>query len=223
MAMGEWVDNPHSETALSNILPCVDQRTTNQTLIQSKKVVNDIVNIVNQFIYTFADTNPSPQLNPPYYYNQSGPLMPPLCYPYDNQLQVRQCIPFEVSMTNASLVWQNFTCTVSASGLCTDVGRVTPDMYGQLVAAVNISIALQLYTPPLLGFQDCNFVRDTFRNITSSHCPPIKHNLRTVNAGLALISVGVMLCLALWLLYANRPQREEVFAKLSLRIKSSCR
>ncbi|GFZ15933.1 hypothetical protein Acr_25g0003420 [Actinidia rufa] len=221
MAMGEWVDNPHAETALSNILPCVDQRTTNQTLIQSKEVITDIVNIVNQYIYTYANTNPPPQANS-YYYNQSGPLMPPLCYPYDKQLQVRQCVPFEVSMGNASLAWKNFTCTLSASGLCTSVGRVTPDMYGQLVAAVNISIALQFYAPPLLSFQDCNFVRDTFRNITSDYCPPLEHHLRMVNAGLALISVGVMLCLALWLLYANRPQTEEVFAKLSLRIKSGC-
>ncbi|KAF7132660.1 hypothetical protein RHSIM_Rhsim09G0101000 [Rhododendron simsii] len=223
MAMGEWVDNSHAETALSNILPCVDQRTTNQTLTQSKQVVNDIVNIVNQFIYTIADTNPSPQANYPSYYNQSGPSMPPLCYPYDSQLQVRQCTSFEVSMENASLVWQNFTCTVSASGLCTSVGRVTPDMYGQLVAAVNISVALQRYAPPLLSLQDCNFVRDTFRNITSNYCPPLEHDLQTVNAGLALISVGVMLCLALWLLYANRPQREEVFAKLSFKIKNTCR
>ncbi|KAH7841213.1 hypothetical protein Vadar_027162 [Vaccinium darrowii] len=223
MAMGEWVDNSQAETALSNILPCVDQRTTNQTLIQSKQVINDIVNIVNQFIYTFADTTPSPQANYPSYYNQSGPLMPPLCYPYDGQLQVRQCTSFEVSMANASLVWQNFTCTVSASGLCTSVGRLTPDMYGQLVAAVNVTVALQLYAPPLLSFQDCNFVRDTFRNITSNYCAPLEHDLQTVNAGLALISVGVMLCLALWLLYANRPQREEVFAKLSLKIKNSCR
>ncbi|KAI8538981.1 hypothetical protein RHMOL_Rhmol09G0145700 [Rhododendron molle] len=223
MAMGEWVDNSHAETALSNILPCVDQRTTNQTLTQSKQVVNDIVSIVNQFIYTIADTNPSPQANYPSYYNQSGPSMPPLCYPYDGQLQVRQCTSFEVSMENASLVWQNFTCTVSASGLCTSVGRVTPDMYGQLVAAVNVSVALQRYAPPLLSLQDCNFVRDTFRNITSNYCPPLEHDLQTVNAGLALISVGVMLCLALWLLYANRPQREEVFAKLSFKIKNTCR
>ncbi|XP_028119619.1 uncharacterized protein LOC114317120 [Camellia sinensis] len=224
MAMGEWVDNSHAETALSNILPCVDQRTTNQTLIQSRQVVNEIVNIVNQFIYTFADTNPPPQANLPYYYNQSGPSMPPLCYPYDSQLQVRQCaVPYEVSMANASLVWQNFTCTVSESGLCTSVGRLTPNMYGQLVAAVNITIALQLYAPRLLSLQDCNFVRDTFRSITSDYCPLLEHHLRTVNAGLALISVGLMLCLALWLLYANRPQREEVFAKLSLRIRSSCK
>jgi len=95
-------------------------------------------------------------------------------------------------------------------------------MYTQMVAAVNISIALQLYAPPLLSLQDCNFVRDTFRNITSSHCPPLQHHLQTVNAGLAIISVGLMLCLALWLLYANRPQREEVFANISSQIKSSC-
>lgn len=95
-------------------------------------------------------------------------------------------------------------------------------MYGQMVAAVNISYALQHYTPLLLNLQNCNFVRDTFKNITTSYCPPLEHDLRIVNAGLAMISVGVMLSLALWMLYANRPQREEVFVKLSLRIKGSC-
>lgn len=95
-------------------------------------------------------------------------------------------------------------------------------MYGQMVAAVNISYALQHYTPPLLSLQNCNFVRDTFRNITLNYCPPLEHYLRVVNAGLAVISVGVMLSLALWILYANRPQREEVFAKLTLRIKGGC-
>lgn len=102
MAMGEWMDNPQSESALSNILPCVDQRTSNQTLIKSKEVVTNIVNVVNQFIYTYANANPSPtDLN---YYNQSGPLMPPLCYPYDANLQDRQCGSIEVSMENASVV-----------------------------------------------------------------------------------------------------------------------
>ncbi|XP_059655422.1 uncharacterized protein LOC132302548 [Cornus florida] len=221
MAMGEWVDNPHAETALTNILPCVDQRTTNQTLFQSKEVINDIVNIVDQYIDNVANSNPPPQIIPSYY-NQSGPTMPRLCHPYDNQLQDYPCPSQEVSTANASLVWQSYICTESAPGFCGSVGRLTSDMYGQLVAAVNISFALEHYTPPLLSFQDCNFVRDTFRNITSGHCPPLQHYLQMVNAGLGLISVGVMLCLALWLFYANRPQREEVFVKLSSRIKGSC-
>lgn len=99
------MDNPHAETALSNILPCVDQETTNQTLVQSKEVINDIVNMVNRFVDTFANSNPppQPQLNPNYY-NQSGPPVPHLCYPYDSQLQDRQCSTQEVSMANASLV-----------------------------------------------------------------------------------------------------------------------
>lgn len=113
-------------------------------------------------------------------------------------------------------VWQNYTCEVSEFGLCTTPGRVKPDIYTQLVAAVNESYALQHYTPRLLSLQNCNFVRDTFQTITSSYCPPLEHYLKIVNAGLALISVGVLLCLVLWVLYANRPQREEAFAKLSL-------
>ncbi|KAL0463493.1 UNVERIFIED_CONTAM: hypothetical protein Slati_0236900 [Sesamum latifolium] len=221
MAMSEWVENPHAETALSNILPCVDQRTTNQTLFKSKQVINDIANMVNGFVGSVANSNPPPQASSSYY-NQSGPLIPALCYPYDSQLQDRTCSAQELSMENASLVWQNYTCTVSANGLCSSVGRLTPNMYTELVAAVNVSYALEHYAPPLLNLQNCNFVRDTFRNITSSYCPPLEHYLRLVNAGLALISVGVMLSLALWILYANRPQREEVFAKLSSRLRGSC-
>lgn len=212
VAMGEWVNNPHAETALGNILPCVDQRTTNQTLIQSKLVINDIVNVVNTFIYTYANSDP-PKDNI-YYYNQSGPLMPPLCYPYDSNLQDRECGMQEVSMKNASLVWQNYTCIMSPSRLCTTVGRVTPDIYLQLVAAVNESYALEYYAPPLLSLQDCNFVRETFKTIASNYCPPLEHHLHMVDAGLGLISVGVMLCLVLWIFYANRPQREEEFVKM---------
>ncbi|KAK6122327.1 hypothetical protein DH2020_043947 [Rehmannia glutinosa] len=222
MAMGEWVEHPHAETALSNILPCVDQRTTNQTLFKSKQVINDIVNIVNGFVETVANSNPPPQAAS-IYYNQSGPFIPQLCYPYDSELQDRACSAQELSMENASLVWQNYTCTVSANGLCSSIGRLTPKIYTELVAAVNVSYALEHYAPPLLSLQNCNFVRDTFRSITSSYCPPLEHYLQTVNAGLALISVGVMLSLALWIMYANRPQREEVFACISSSIRGSCR
>ncbi|XP_030447983.1 uncharacterized protein LOC115670764 [Syzygium oleosum] len=217
MAMEEWVENPHAESALSNILPCVDQRTTNQTLVQSKQVIMDIVHVVNQFIYTYANTYPA-QGNL-YYYNQSGPMMPPLCSPFDSVLKDRQCGSQEVSIANASLVWENYTCQVSASGICTTPGRITPAIYMQLVGAVNESYALEHYAPPLLSLQNCNFVRDTFQEITKTHCPPLESHLRLVNAGLGLISIGVMLCLVLWILYANRPQREEVFVKLSLPIK----
>ncbi|KAK8265355.1 hypothetical protein V6Z11_D12G172600 [Gossypium hirsutum] len=111
LAMEEWVENSHAETALSNILPCVDQRTTNHTLTQSKQVINSLVKVVNTYIYTFANSNPSPDDNR--YYNQSGPSMPPLCSPFDSQLQDHQFGSNEVSMANASLVWQNFTCISS--------------------------------------------------------------------------------------------------------------
>lgn len=218
MAMEQWVENPKAETALSDILPCVDQATTNQTLTQSKQVINDIVNVVNTYIYTFANSDPSKD-DTTRYYNQSGPPMPPLCYPFDSQLQDRQCTSQEVTMANASLVWKDYVCEVSASAQCLTIGRVTPDIYNQLVAAVNQSYALEHYAPPLLSFQDCNFVREAFQDITTDHCPPLEHHLKLVNAGLGLISVGVLLCLVLWILYANRPQREEVFVKFPLPIK----
>lgn len=95
-------------------------------------------------------------------------------------------------------------------------------MYEQLVAAVNISNALQHYAPILLSLQDCNFVRDTFRYIVFDYCPPLEHQLQIVNAGLGLISVGVMLSLVLWIIYAYRPGEEEVSAKGLFTYKGSC-
>lgn len=214
VAMGEWVANPHTESALSNVLPCVDQRTTNKTLFQSKQVINNIANVVNTFIYATANINVTQ--GSPGSYNQSGPRMPTLCYPFDSQFQERQCTDQEVSSANASMVWKNYECEVSESGICTTVGRVTPEIYLQIVAAVNESYALEHYTPPLLSLQNCNFVRDAFTKITSSYCPPLNHYLKIINVGLGLISVGVLLCLVLWILYANRPRRREVFEKSSL-------
>lgn len=96
------MDHPHAETALSNILPCVDHRTTNQTLIQSKKIVNDIVGVVDQFVYNFANANPPP--GSPNYRNQSGPQMPALCYPYNSQLQESRCGDNDVTIENAATV-----------------------------------------------------------------------------------------------------------------------
>ena len=93
---------------------------------------------------------------------------------------------------------------------------MTPEIYSQLVAAVNESYALEHYTPLLLNLQNCNFVRDAFTGITTSYCPPLNHYLKIINAGLGLISVGVLLCLVLWILYANRPGKGDVFVKLSL-------
>ncbi|KAL8142032.1 hypothetical protein V2J09_015064 [Rumex salicifolius] len=197
-AMQEWAENPQAETALSDILPCVDEKTTNRTLLESKKVVAGVVNIVNQFIYTYADTN-----------RPHGPLMPPLCYPFDDHMEDRQCSQQEVSMLNASLVWQRYVC-VAENDMCVSMGRLTPAMYEELVTAVNVSYAIKHYTPPMLSLQNCNFVRDVFVKLSSGYCPGLEHNLGVVNAGLGMISVGIMLCLVIWILCADRPQREEV-------------
>ncbi|CAL0323662.1 unnamed protein product [Lupinus luteus] len=87
--------------------------------------------------------------------------------------------------------------------------KVTPEIYLQLVAAVNESYALEHHTPLLLSLQNCNFVRYTFTRIISSYCPLLNHYLKIINAGLGLISVAVLLCLVLWILYANRSGSEE--------------
>ncbi|KAL0825336.1 hypothetical protein Bca101_049013 [Brassica carinata] len=144
VAMKEWVDHPQAETALSSILPCVDEQTTNQTLTQIKVVINSIVTVVNTFVYAFANTNPSPD---------------------------RQCL---LSAAPSTQTWK---------------------------------IASPRHVLMILGVVELH-MREYYIGLLSA----LERNLRVVIAGLGMISVRVLLCLVLWLFYANRPQREEVFA-----------
>lgn len=200
-AMDEWAQHPRAETALSNILPCVDESTTNRTLYQSKYVVVQLVTLVNRAISALSNRKP--------YHLHPGQLMPYLCSPYDPNLNDRQCLSREVTFDNAATAWQDYTCNAPDADACSGPRTVTPEIYGQLVSAANASYALHHYAPLMLNFQDCRFVRDTFSSIASQYCPPLERDLRLVSAGLALVAAGFVLGLIL-VLFADRPRREDV-------------
>ncbi|PQQ05350.1 uncharacterized protein Pyn_29109 [Prunus yedoensis var. nudiflora] len=58
-------------------------------------------------------------------------------------------------------------CEVSSAGICTTPGRLTPNFYSQMEAAVNVSYGLYRYGPFLVDLQDCTFVRDAFTNVSN--------------------------------------------------------
>ncbi|KAF0918338.1 hypothetical protein E2562_023513 [Oryza meyeriana var. granulata] len=200
-AMDEWAQHPQAETALSNILPCVDESTTNQTLYQSKHVVVILVGLVNRAISALSNRRP--------HHKHPAQFMPYLCSPYDANLTDRQCKSKEVTFDNATTAWLNYTCMVPDADLCSGPRTITPEIYSQLVLAANVSYALYHYAPLMLNLQDCKFVRSTFSSIASQYCPPLWRDLSLVSAGLALIACGFILGLFL-MLFADRPQREEV-------------
>jgi hypothetical protein len=101
--MDEWVRYPQAETALNNLLPCVDERTTNRTLYQSKEVVVQMVKIVNRVISSIGKSQ-SQSGGGSQYRRKSKPPLPYLCSPYDTGLQDRECKSREVPIGNASLV-----------------------------------------------------------------------------------------------------------------------
>lgn len=212
VAMKEWVAHPYAETALDQILPCVDVATAEQSLNQSKEVTSKVVAVVNTVLNTIANSNLPPNAGS-LYYNQSGPLVPTLCNPYTVRLDERQCKAGEVNLTNAPQVWKNYTCTVSSSGICATTGRITPDIYKQLVLAVNISYGLYHYTPFLVSLEDCTFVRVTFGDITENYCPGLREHLSWVYIGLALVSTGIMLSIIFWVVYSKQRRRRDEYLK----------
>eukprot|EP00262_Sarcandra_glabra_P005017 TRINITY_DN1625_c0_g2_i2.p1 TRINITY_DN1625_c0_g2~~TRINITY_DN1625_c0_g2_i2.p1 ORF type:complete len:519 (-),score=35.57 TRINITY_DN1625_c0_g2_i2:173-1729(-) len=214
VAMDEWVLHPHAHTSLDDILPCVDTATANESFYQSKQVTFQLVNVVNGVITNISNQNFPPRAGPPLYYNQSGPLVPILCNPFASDMTNRECMTGEVDLKNATQVWRSFLCNVSANGICTTVGRLTPSLYAQMTSAVDISYALYRYGPFLAQLQDCTFVRDTFGTISRSDCPNLQKYSKWVYTGLVLVSTAIMLSLIFWVVYA-RERRHRKFNKKS--------
>ncbi|CAL5444156.1 unnamed protein product [Camellia sinensis] len=214
-AMDEWVQNPTAHTALDDILPCVDSTTAQQTLSQSKEVNFQLVGIVNGIITNVSNINaPSPGAAHPLYYNQSGPLVPVLCNPFNSDMSARICAAGEVDFNNATQVWKNYVCQVSASNICNTTGRLTPQIYEQMESVVNVNYGLYHYSPFLIGLLDCSFVRDTFSSISVHQCPDLSQYSKWIYTGLAIVSAAVMLSLIFWVVYARERQHRK-YTKLS--------
>ncbi|KAF3628742.1 hypothetical protein FXO38_28084 [Capsicum annuum] len=90
----------------------------------------------------------------PFYYNQSGPVLPILCNLFNPDLTSHNCGPAEVDLDNATQVLNNYVCQVSPSGICITPGRLTPTLYSQMAAAVNMSSGLYHYSPFLVELQN---------------------------------------------------------------------
>ncbi|OVA03304.1 hypothetical protein BVC80_517g5 [Macleaya cordata] len=211
IAMDEWVEHPTAYTALDDILPCVDNATATETLLRTKEATHQLVGVVNQVITNVSNINFSPNFAP-LYYNQSGPLIPVLCDPFHPDLTDRQCSTGEVDLNNATQVWQSYVCQVSPTGICTTVGRITPDFYTQMTAAVNVSYGLYHYGPFLVNLEDCTFVRETFAEISKDYCPGLRRYSKWTYIGLVMVSAAVMLSLIFWVIYA-RERRHRVYTK----------
>ncbi|OMO90765.1 hypothetical protein COLO4_18901 [Corchorus olitorius] len=211
VAMHDWIQHPTAQTALDDILPCVDNSTAQETLLKSKEVTSQLVEVINQVITNVSNINFSPNF-PPMYFNQSGPLVPILCNPFNADFSDRICSPGEVNADNATEVWRNYVCQVSPTGICTTPGRLTPAFYDQMTAVVNVGSALYNYAPFLVQLQDCTFVRETFTGIYVEHCPGLRRYSKWIYIGLVMVSTAVMLSLIFWVIY-GRERRHRLYAK----------
>lgn len=104
VAMEDWVQYPTAHTALDDILPCIDNTTAQETLLRSKDVTYQLVNVVDFVLINISNKNFSPQIGPPFYFNQSGPQVPILCNPFNSDYSNRQCSSGELDFQNATMV-----------------------------------------------------------------------------------------------------------------------
>jgi hypothetical protein len=204
VAMQEWVAHPYAKTTLDAILPCVDPQTGANTLLQSKAIVSTIASNVDLAITIVANNN-NQLAGPPLFYNQSGPAVPTICNPYGAAPNYadQACPAGSLTFATAPQAWSHFICP-SINGICSGPGRLTQDLYNQLAAASNVSYGLEQYSPFLVDLEDCQTVRNTFTAIQTQHCHRMRKDTKWVWVGLAIISVGSMLSILLWMLYIRR-------------------
>ncbi|KAL6335829.1 hypothetical protein AAG906_040545 [Vitis piasezkii] len=201
VAMNEWVQHPTARTALDDIL-------------LSKDVTFQLVNVVNNFITNVSNKNfpTQAELEPSVSYNQTGPLVPVLCNPYQPNKTRRVCEAGEVDFNNAAQEWNKYICEVSADGICTTPGRLTPKLYNQMSTAANVSTALYHHGTFLAGLQDCSFVRKTFTDIIKDYCPGLRRYSEWIYIGLTMVSSAVLLSLIIWISY-TRPKRGKEYIR----------
>ncbi|KAE8056333.1 hypothetical protein FH972_013114 [Carpinus fangiana] len=181
--------------------------------IMGKKLCCSAVffDLINQVITNVSNLNFAPGFKQ-MYINQSGPLVPILCNPYYLDFTDRPCTSGEVNLINASEIWSSYVCQVSAAGICSTTGRLTPTFYNQMVTGVNMGFALYNYAPFLVDLQNCAFVRETFGEIYRDHCPGLRRYSRWIYVGLVMVSTSVMLSLIFWVIY-GRERRHRVYTK----------
>ncbi|CAO2812525.1 unnamed protein product [Amaranthus hypochondriacus] len=213
--MNQWVQNPTAHTALDDILPCVDNTTAQETVLRSKEVTYQLVDMVNLVLANIANTNVPPNTPPPLYFNQSGPMVPNLCNPFYSNFTDRRCVSGEVDFNNATQVWKSYTCQtrkVNKNEICTSRGRLTPTLYNQMNSARSVGFALYHYTPFLVDLQDCTFVRTTFNDFSVNYCPGLRKYTQWIYVGLVLVSAAVMFSMIFWVIY-SRERRHRVYTK----------
>lgn len=120
--------------------------------------------------------------------------------------------PSPTYWVNFAQVWKNYICNVSASGICTTPGRVTPNIYDQLTGSLNVSYGLYQYGPFLVDFVDSTYLKETFSGISKNCCPGMKKSTKWMYTGFTVVSVSVMLSLILWMVFA-RERRQRKYTK----------
>ncbi|KAA8535239.1 hypothetical protein F0562_030242 [Nyssa sinensis] len=212
IAMDDWRQNPTADSALEDIIPKVDNEMTQQIFNVTKATTYGAVSGVNGAILNVSNADNPPDLGPPLYFNQSGPLMPVLCNPYNADLTDRQCAAGEVDFKNSTEVWRNYICEVSESGICITPGRVTPDGYNWMLLSTNVSYHLYFYSPFLINLVDSTFLKETLATIGKDHCPGLRRYSHRTYVGFITTSAALMLSLILWIIYA-REQRNRAYTK----------
>ncbi|XP_058004424.1 uncharacterized protein LOC110666004 isoform X2 [Hevea brasiliensis] len=217
VAVDDWLQNPTANASLSlQFLPCMDNKTAQETLKATKETSSYLINVVNKYIIEVANRDLPPTAGV-LYLNQKGPPVPLLCNPFNSDLTERDCTHAEVNFSNVAQEWRKYECEVSAEGICNTTGRLTPTAYDQMTASVNVSYSLYSSGQFLVELGDCSFVLKTFSAISENYCPGLRRYSYRTYVGLVMVAASVMCSSILWMVYARKRRHRKYTKKIIAR------
>lgn len=105
--------------------------------------------------------------------------------------------------------YQSFVCkSTSEAGVCNSEGRLSPDLYNQMMIATNMSHTLREDGPFLINLADCTFIAETFVEIKNHHCHGMVLHTDQIYIGLIFLSLSVVFSVIFWVAYAKQRQRQ---------------
>ncbi|XWS20499.1 hypothetical protein CRYUN_Cryun31cG0106100 [Craigia yunnanensis] len=132
---------PHGQFSNEGASPLFGQEFGQNFLDAGRSVSIEVNGMLNQCIVLVANNDTLPPQAVPVYHTQSGPLVPVICDPYTKGDTRQGCGEGQVALSNATEEWKKYVCQVSAAGIYTTAGRLTPDMYDKMSSAVNVLYA----------------------------------------------------------------------------------
>jgi len=199
-ALDEYIQAP-ANTTLNSLVPCVDLAAAGTAFTLAREVIYNGIETVNSTVTSIQQFNN--------FIGTGNGSVSGICNPIGgppNYTYIGTCANGTITIGNLPVVLQPYVCLSNMSTLtCFTDGRwISQSENTTLYELSNGAQSLLNIIPTISGLANCSFVYNTFETFVNERCNPLKSGLRHLWIPLLLVSIGLTLLTAAWVLTNHR-------------------